>query len=129
MEGYLEKKKIAPGIQSFKTRYCRINTLEQTLEYYTSPLDKKPKGVLKLLDLHNVVTKADHKLRFSIDGASWAYIVECYSEAERDAWVSHLQVWIDAKDKKDHIPIPPILKRGILACIEYCTFYGKKKFL
>jgi hypothetical protein len=125
MEGYLEKKKVAAGLQSFKTRYCKINSEQGILEYYAHHLDKKPKGILKLTELKGISAKADQLNRFSIEGNSWGYIVQCFSEAERDAWIEHLKVWVRVGNLSEKISIPNVLVRGILACIEFCGFYGK----
>lgn len=119
MKGFLLKKK-NKGSWGFKLRWCCIH--ENLLEY-SEDIKDPLKGTLNLFDATEIRPNPI-KPQFDLLSDEWAYTFEAASELERDAWVSHLEVWIAAKSFDDPIPIPRTLSDGLLAALEYCTFYA-----
>lgn len=81
--------------------------------------------MINLLQVESISSKPTSKLKIMIESRThqWAYSILCNSEAERNAWLQHLSVWINVRSIEDYIPIPEILAKGILSCIEFCMFY------
>lgn len=125
MEGYVEIKNLTHMVRTFKVRYAKIS--RNFLELYSNILDKKPKDSLDLFDLDLVQIKTTSPCKLIIQSIQkkWHFCLLCHSRSERDAWESQLRVWISVKSLEDPISIPQLLESGLLACVEYCSFYAQ----
>ena len=126
MEGYLKKKKLSKRVRSYKIRFCRL--VDHTLEYYNDANDNKCKGTMNLLEVDILYPKPSNALKLIIGSTfnKWQYVLQAGTEHERDAWLENLSVWTDVINPDAHIPIPPRVAEGILAAIEFCTFYARR---